>query len=72
MVFYSKIKELFTVLGGDALKSSSHGAQYLTLQELFSHLSLVIYFFPIPPIELKLGLHTGGRLLVGSHLDQSL
>jgi hypothetical protein len=32
---------------------------------------LVIYFFPIRPIKLKLGLQIGGRLLIATHLDQS-
>jgi len=32
---------------------------------------LVIYFFPIQPIKLKLGLQIGGRLLIATHLDQS-
>ncbi len=49
--------------------SSDH---YVTLQEYFSHPSLVIYFFPNPPIKLKLGLQIGGRLLIAKHLDQSL
>jgi hypothetical protein len=30
----------------------SSGAQYVTLQKHFSHPSLVIYFFPTPPIKL--------------------
>ncbi len=33
--------------------------------------SLVIYFFPIAPIKLKLGLQIGGKLLIATHLDQS-
>jgi len=33
----------------------SNGAQYVTLQKYFSHLTLI--FFPTPPIKLKLGLH---------------
>jgi hypothetical protein len=36
----------------------------------FSHPSLIIYFFPTPPIKLKLGLQIGGRLIT-THLDQS-
>jgi len=36
----------------------------VTLQKYFSHPSLVIYCFASPPIELKLGLHIGGRLLL--------
>jgi hypothetical protein len=31
----------------------------------------VIYFFPTPPIKLKLGLQIGGRPLMAIHLDQS-
>jgi hypothetical protein len=31
----------------------------------------VIYFFPTPPIKLKLGLQIGGRLLMAIRLDQS-
>jgi hypothetical protein len=31
----------------------SSGAQYVTLQKDFSHPSLVIYFFPTPPIKLQ-------------------
>jgi hypothetical protein len=42
------------------------GAQYVTLQKYFSHPSLVIYFFPTSPIRLKLGLQTGGRLLIAT------
>jgi hypothetical protein len=38
----------------------------VTLQKYFSHPSLVIYFFPTPPIKLKLGLQMVGRL------DQSI
>jgi hypothetical protein len=30
----------------------------------------VPYFFPTPPIKLKLGLQIGGRLLMATHLDQ--
>jgi hypothetical protein len=46
--------------------------RYVTLQKYFSHPSLiVIYFFPTPPIKLKLGLQTGGRLLIVAYLDQS-
>jgi hypothetical protein len=35
----------------------------LRLPKYLSHPSLVIYFFPILPIKLKLGLQTNGRLL---------
>jgi len=53
------------------IKSISIGAQYVTLQKYFSHPSLVIYFFPTPPIKLKLGLQIHGRLLIPTHMDQS-
>jgi len=43
----------------------------VTLQKYFSHLSLVTFFFPTPPIKLKLGLQIGGRLLIATHLDKS-
>jgi hypothetical protein len=46
-------------------------AQYVTLQNYFWHPRLVIYFFPTPPIKLKLGLQIGGRPLIAAHLDQS-
>jgi len=36
-----------------------------------SHIQvLIIYFFPTPPIKLKLGLQIGGRLLLATRLDQ--
>jgi hypothetical protein len=41
-VFYSKIKELFTVLGW-------RWSEYGTLQKYFSHSSLVIYCFVTHP-----------------------
>jgi hypothetical protein len=44
-------------------------AQYVTLQKSFSHLTFS--FFPTPPIQLKLGLQIGGRLLVATYQDQS-
>jgi hypothetical protein len=37
-------------------KSIWSGAQSVTLQQYFSHPSLVIYFFPTTPIKLKLEL----------------
>jgi hypothetical protein len=43
----------------------------VSLQKYFSHASLVLYFFPTPPIKLQLGLQIGGRLLIATHLDQS-
>jgi hypothetical protein len=45
-------------------------AQYVTVQEYFSHPSSVFYFLPTPPIKLRLQL--SGRLLIANHLDQSL
>jgi len=53
-------------------KSISTSDQYVTLQKYFLHLSLVIWFFPTPPIKLKLVLQIGGRLLIANHLDKSL
>jgi hypothetical protein len=47
--------------------SISNGAQYVTLQKCFSHSSLVICFFPTPPINLKLGLQIGRRRLIVTH-----
>jgi hypothetical protein len=41
-------------------------AQNVTLQTYSSHPSLVIYFFPTPPIKLKVGLQ------IATHLDQLL
>ncbi len=40
-----------------------------SLQKYFSHPSLAIYFFPIPPIKLKLGVQIGGRLLIANHYN---
>jgi hypothetical protein len=42
-------------------KSSSTHAEYVALKQYFSHLGLVIYFFPTSPIELKLGLQKMGE-----------
>jgi hypothetical protein len=36
-------------------KTFSSSAQYVRLQKYFSHSSLVIYFFPAPPIKLQIG-----------------
>jgi hypothetical protein len=47
-------------------------AQYVTLQNYFSHPSLVIYFFSAPPVKLKQGQQLNGRLLIANHLDQLL
>jgi hypothetical protein len=44
---------------------------YVTPQKYFWDPSLVIYFFPTPPIKLKLGLQISGRLLIATDLDQS-
>ncbi len=53
----------------------AYPAKYVTLQQSFSHPSLVIYFFPyfFPtlPMKLKLGLQIGVKLLITTHLDQS-
>jgi len=46
-------------------------AQYVTMQKYSAHLSLVIFFFPTPPIKLKLVLQIGGRLLIASQLYRS-
>jgi hypothetical protein len=58
-------------------KTISSSAEYVTLRIYFSHPSLLIlpiylFFFPVPPIKLKLGWQIGGRLLMANHLDQSL
>ncbi len=42
-----------------------------SFKNIFSHPSLVIYFFPTSPIKLKLGLQIRGRLLIPTHVDQS-
>jgi hypothetical protein len=52
------------------LYSISSTALSMTLQKYFSHLSLVVYFSPTPPIKLKLGLEIGGELLIANHLDE--
>jgi hypothetical protein len=44
----------------------------VTLGKYFSHPSLVMYSFAIPPIKLKLALQIGGELLRVNHLDESL
>jgi len=55
------------------LKCISRGAQYVTQQKYFSHPSLVIYWLATPPGKLKMGQPIGvGRLLIASHLDESL
>ncbi len=52
-----------------ASQSISTNAQYVTLQTYFSHPSfqLLTFFFPTPPIKLKLGLQVGGRLTTNSN-----
>ncbi len=40
------------------------GAHYVTLQNYFSHPSLVIYFFLTPSMKLILGLEIGERLCI--------
>jgi hypothetical protein len=37
------------------------------------HIQVLVtnFFFPTPPIKLKLGLQIGGRLLIATQLDQS-
>jgi hypothetical protein len=47
--------------------SISNGAQYVNLQKCFSHSSLVLCFFPTPPIKLKLGLQIARRQLIVTH-----
>ncbi len=55
-------------MGAGSLWPSSSGVQHATLQKDFSHLSLVIYFFPTPTLEIKLGLQIGRRLLISNSL----
>jgi len=43
----------------------------VTLQKSFSRPSFS-YFVSTPPIKLNLGLQKGGRLLIATHLDQSI
>jgi hypothetical protein len=53
------------------LRAFSGSAQNVTLKTYFSHPSLS-YFYPNPPIKLKLELHINGRLLIATQLDQSI
>ncbi len=46
--------------------------QYVTLRKYFSHPSLVVYSSATPPIKLELEQQICGRLLIASHLDESL
>jgi hypothetical protein len=50
-------------------ESISSGAQYVTLRKYYSHPSLVMYSFAIPPIKLKLVQQIDGGLLLANHLD---
>jgi hypothetical protein len=52
-------------------KSISSSVQYVALHKYFLHPSLVTYFFPPSPINLKLRLQIGGSLLTTNHLDVS-
>jgi len=55
------------------LQLLSCGAQYVTLQKYFLHPKfMVIFFSPTLPIKLKLALQISGRLLIATHLDQSI
>jgi hypothetical protein len=55
------------------LQLLSCGAQYVTLQKYFSHPKFIVIFFsPTLPIKLKLALQISGRLLIATHLDQSI
>jgi hypothetical protein len=73
LYFYPKfsVQTSFLVLVETLLRAFFGSAQYVTLKTYFSHPSLS-YFFPSPPIKLKLGLHINGRLLIATHLDQSI
>jgi hypothetical protein len=53
-------------------KSSSRELSMWPCKCFFSHSSLIIYFFPTPLIKFKLGRQKARRLLVATHLDQSL
>ncbi len=53
-------------------KRISSCAHYVTLQNYFSHPSLVIYFLAITPMKLEPGQQIGGELLIVNHLEQSL
>jgi hypothetical protein len=54
----------FTIMYSLNPKPISSSAQYVILQKYFSHPGLHTYFFPTPPIKLKLGL-------TARHPDQS-
>jgi hypothetical protein len=53
------------------LRASPAVSSMWTLQKYFSHPSLVICCFAIPPMKLKLGQQKGRGLLIGNHLDKS-
>jgi hypothetical protein len=53
------------------LEHPNHSLQYVTLQDCFSHLSLVIYFFPARLIKLKPRLPISGTLLITNQVYQS-
>jgi hypothetical protein len=60
--------ELFTV--NLSPKSISTNAHYETRK--ISHTQLLVTkFFPTPPVNLRLGVQVGGRLLIANYLDQS-
>jgi hypothetical protein len=48
------------------LRASSVVLSMWPRKNILSHPSLVIYFFPTSAIRLKLGLQTGGRLLIAT------
>ncbi len=68
-ILYREGSNVLVVVGN---KNISSGGLYLTMQKYFSHPSLVIYFFPTPPIKLKLGLQIGGGLLIANYLNHLL
>jgi len=73
LYFYPKfiVQTSFLVWVETPLRAFSGSAQYVTLKVYFSHPTLS-YFFPNTPIKLKLGLHINWRLLIATHLDQSI
>jgi hypothetical protein len=46
------------------------GAQYVTLQQYFSHLGLVILLFCNPTYKIETGQQIGGGLIIANHLNQ--
>jgi hypothetical protein len=73
LYFYPKcsVQTSFLVWVEMLLGAFSSSAQYVTLKTYFSHPSLSC-LFPNLPIKLKLGLQINGRLLIATHLDQSI